>query len=37
MKLRLNTLWMRIALGEAALVVRLVVVALIGIAALETV
>ncbi len=32
-----NTLWMRIALGEAALVVGLVVVALIGIAALETV
>jgi len=37
MKFALNTLWMRIALGEGALVVGLVVVALIGIAALRTV
>lgn len=37
MKFALNTLWMRIALSEAALVVGLVVVALIGISALSTV
>jgi len=37
MKLSFNTLWMRIALGEGALVVGLVVVALIGINALRTV
>lgn len=37
MKLTFNTLWMRIALGEASLVVGLVIVALIGIAALKTV
>jgi methyl-accepting chemotaxis protein len=36
-KFTLNTLWMRIALGEGALVVGLVVVALIGITALSTV
>ena len=37
MKLALNTLWRRIALSEATLVAGLVVVALIGIAALRTV
>lgn len=37
MKLAFDTLWMRIALSEAALVAGLVVVALIGISALSTV
>jgi methyl-accepting chemotaxis protein len=37
MKFKLNTLWMRIALSEASLVVGLIVVALIGITALSTV
>ncbi len=37
MKIALNTLWMRIALSEGALVVGLMIVALIGITALSTV